>query len=112
MNIAVGVMVGLATAWLALVVALLLARPRGGLLREAVRLLPDTLRLLKSQNNVLTEEEAHTVSALVQHRGWWLPWMGIPNESSDGISRDIGPEIQRAMILPQGFRQPRHRAVL
>jgi uncharacterized membrane protein YkvA (DUF1232 family) len=45
------VAIGLAAAWLALVVALVLAflvaRPRGGLLREAVRLLPDTLRLLK-----------------------------------------------------------------
>jgi uncharacterized membrane protein YkvA (DUF1232 family) len=41
------VAIGLAAAWLALVVALLVARPRGGVLREAVRLLPDTLRLLK-----------------------------------------------------------------
>ncbi|WP_083450391.1 YkvA family protein [Luteipulveratus mongoliensis] len=33
--------------WLALVVALLLLRPRDGKLREALRLLPDLLRLLK-----------------------------------------------------------------
>jgi uncharacterized membrane protein YkvA (DUF1232 family) len=43
----VAVAIGLAAFWLALVVALLVARPRGALLREAVRLLPDTLRLLK-----------------------------------------------------------------
>ena len=34
-------------AWLALVIALLIARPRGGLLREALRLLPDVLRLVR-----------------------------------------------------------------
>jgi hypothetical protein len=34
--------------WLALVVVLLVARPRGGLLREAVRLLPDVLRLVRA----------------------------------------------------------------
>ncbi|HKN98811.1 MAG TPA: DUF1232 domain-containing protein [Pseudonocardiaceae bacterium] len=34
-------------AWLALVLVLLVARPRGGLLREALRVLPDVLRLLR-----------------------------------------------------------------
>ena len=34
-------------AWLALVVALVLARPRGALLTEALRLLPDVLRLIR-----------------------------------------------------------------
>jgi uncharacterized membrane protein YkvA (DUF1232 family) len=43
----VAVAIGLAGLWLVLVLALLVARPRGGLLPEAVRLLPDTLRLLK-----------------------------------------------------------------
>jgi uncharacterized membrane protein YkvA (DUF1232 family) len=43
----VAVAIGLAGLWLVLVLALLIARPRGGLLRDAVRLLPDTLRLLK-----------------------------------------------------------------
>ena len=33
--------------WAALIVALLLLRPRGGLLKEAVRLLPDVLRLVR-----------------------------------------------------------------
>jgi uncharacterized membrane protein YkvA (DUF1232 family) len=46
-HVAVGALVGLVAAWLALVVALLVSRPRGGLLKEAVRLLPDTLRLLR-----------------------------------------------------------------
>jgi uncharacterized membrane protein YkvA (DUF1232 family) len=46
-SVFIGMLIGLATAWLALVVALVVVRPRGGLLMEAVRLLPDTLRLLK-----------------------------------------------------------------
>ncbi|GAA1221100.1 YkvA family protein [Prauserella alba] len=37
----------LVAAWVALVVALVIVRPRGGLLREALRLLPDVLRLVR-----------------------------------------------------------------
>ena len=46
LDLLLGVAAGLLLAWVALVVALVIARPRGGLLREAVRLLPDLLRLL------------------------------------------------------------------
>ncbi len=42
-----GIVVAVAAAWLVLVVALIIARPRGDMLKEALRLLPDTLRLLK-----------------------------------------------------------------
>jgi uncharacterized membrane protein YkvA (DUF1232 family) len=38
----------LLVSWLALVVALLLVRPKGNLLREALRILPDLVRLLKN----------------------------------------------------------------
>jgi uncharacterized membrane protein YkvA (DUF1232 family) len=41
-----GLAVGVLLAWVALIAALVIARPRGGLLREALRLLPDLLRLL------------------------------------------------------------------
>jgi uncharacterized membrane protein YkvA (DUF1232 family) len=48
---AITVLIGLGAAllltWIALVVALLVARPERALLREAVRLLPDLLRLLR-----------------------------------------------------------------
>jgi uncharacterized membrane protein YkvA (DUF1232 family) len=37
----------LAIAWLALIGVLVVMRPRGGLLREAIRLLPDVLRLIR-----------------------------------------------------------------
>ena len=39
--------VGLLLAWVALVVALLTMRPRGHLVKESLRLLPDLLRLLR-----------------------------------------------------------------
>src|SRR5436309_9986919 len=45
-DILLGIAAGLLLAWATLITALLIARPRGGLLREALRLLPDVLRLL------------------------------------------------------------------
>jgi len=42
------VAIALAFVWSVLIVALLLGRPRGSALSEAVRLLPDTIRLLRS----------------------------------------------------------------
>jgi len=42
----IGIAVALLTIWLLLIVALLLVRPRGAALADAVRLLPDLLRLL------------------------------------------------------------------
>jgi uncharacterized membrane protein YkvA (DUF1232 family) len=41
-----GLAAGLLLAWAALIAVLVIARPRGALLREALRLLPDLLRLL------------------------------------------------------------------
>lgn len=41
LRIVVGALAGLLLAWLVLLLALLVARPKGGLLKEALRLLPD-----------------------------------------------------------------------
>ena len=46
-DLAIGVGAALVLAWIALVIALAVLRPRGGLLREALRILPDTLRLIR-----------------------------------------------------------------
>ncbi|BDM74739.1 hypothetical protein HEK616_82260 (plasmid) [Streptomyces nigrescens] len=46
-DILIGIGAGLLFAWLALLIVLLLIRPKGVLLGEALRLLPDLLRLLK-----------------------------------------------------------------
>jgi uncharacterized membrane protein YkvA (DUF1232 family) len=46
LRILIGVVSGLVIAWLFLVVVLIAAKPSGSLLHEALRILPDTLRLL------------------------------------------------------------------
>jgi uncharacterized membrane protein YkvA (DUF1232 family) len=46
-DLAIGLAGALVLAWLALVIALVVVRPRGGLLREALRILPDALRLIR-----------------------------------------------------------------
>jgi uncharacterized membrane protein YkvA (DUF1232 family) len=43
----IGIGAALLIVWLALLIALAIARPKGGLLKEALRLLPDLLRLLR-----------------------------------------------------------------
>ena len=45
-DLLIGLAAGLLLAWVTLIVALVIVRPRGGRLRAAVRLLPDVLRLL------------------------------------------------------------------
>jgi len=47
-KILIGIAVALLVTWLLLITALLIVRPRGSFLAEAMRLLPDTLRLLKN----------------------------------------------------------------
>lgn len=46
-DVLIGIAATMLLAWLALVLALLLIRPRGGLLREALWVLPDALRLVR-----------------------------------------------------------------
>lgn len=46
-NLLISAAAALLLTWLALVVTLIILRPRGPLLREAVRVLPDVLRLLR-----------------------------------------------------------------
>ncbi|GAA1721485.1 YkvA family protein [Nonomuraea bangladeshensis] len=46
-DLLIGVAGALLVAWVALIGVLAVVRPRGGLLREALRLLPDVLRLVR-----------------------------------------------------------------
>jgi uncharacterized membrane protein YkvA (DUF1232 family) len=46
-HVAVGTGAALVLVWVALIVALAIMRPPGGSLREAVRILPDVLRLVR-----------------------------------------------------------------
>ena len=47
LDVIVGVAAALLLCWLALVIALAIRRPKGDLLKESLRLLPDLLRLLR-----------------------------------------------------------------
>lgn len=46
-DLLIGIVAALLVGWLALIVTLAIVRPRGNLLREALRLLPDVLRLVR-----------------------------------------------------------------
>ncbi|WP_067175189.1 YkvA family protein [Microtetraspora niveoalba] len=46
-DIAAGIAIALLATWLLLIVALIVVRPEAGLLKEALRILPDLLRLLR-----------------------------------------------------------------
>lgn len=46
-DLLIGLVVALLITWLVLIATLAIVRPRGGLLREALRLLPDVLRLVR-----------------------------------------------------------------
>jgi uncharacterized membrane protein YkvA (DUF1232 family) len=46
-DILIGIAVALVASWLALLIGLLIVRPKGQLLKEAMRILPDLLRLLR-----------------------------------------------------------------
>lgn len=46
-DILIGIAIALVVSWLVLIIGLLIVRPKGSMLAEAIRLLPDLLRLLK-----------------------------------------------------------------
>jgi uncharacterized membrane protein YkvA (DUF1232 family) len=46
-NVLIAVAAGLLLAWIALIVVLLVLRPDGSVLKEALRILPDTVKLLR-----------------------------------------------------------------
>lgn len=46
-DLLLSIIAALLIAWVALIVVLVVVRPRKGLLREAIRLLPDVLRLIR-----------------------------------------------------------------
>jgi len=46
-DLLIGIASAMLLAWVALLIALVIVRPRSGLLREALRLLPDVLRLVR-----------------------------------------------------------------
>lgn len=46
-NVLIGIAAGFLVAWVVLVITLLIVRPKGSMLKEGLRILPDTVRLLR-----------------------------------------------------------------
>jgi uncharacterized membrane protein YkvA (DUF1232 family) len=69
----IGIGAALVLAWAALVIALLAAKPKGALLSEAMRLLPDLLRLLRR----LATDRAMPRSVRIR-LGLLLAYLAIP----------------------------------
>jgi uncharacterized membrane protein YkvA (DUF1232 family) len=73
LRITFGLAIGIAVGWLLVFVALLIMRPRGGLLKESFRLLPDLLALLRN----LAKDR--TLPSGVRVRLWMLfAYLAIP----------------------------------
>jgi uncharacterized membrane protein YkvA (DUF1232 family) len=72
-DLAIGVGAALVLSWIALVITLAMLRPRGGLLREALRILPDTLRLMHR----LAADKTLTIGVRVR-LGLLLTYLAIP----------------------------------
>ncbi|MFF7189810.1 YkvA family protein [Streptomyces sp. NPDC008222] len=66
-QILIGIAAGLVVCWLVLLGVLAIARPKGNLLTEAVRLLPDLLRLVSR----LARDRA------LPRRTRWLLWISV-----------------------------------
>src|SRR5581483_10852140 len=72
-GVAIGIAAALILAWVALVAGLTIVRPRSGLIREAIRILPDVLRLVRR----LAADK--TLPAGVRIRLWMLlAYLALP----------------------------------
>ncbi|HYM52171.1 MAG TPA: YkvA family protein [Candidatus Dormibacteraeota bacterium] len=82
----VGILIGLLAVWVALLVLLWLFRPRGVPLREALRIVPDLLRLVRS---LVTDKQAPVGvrAALV----FLLVWLVNPIDLIPEFVPVIGP---------------------
>lgn len=104
LGIALGVATGLLAAWLLLVGALLLARPRGGLLTEALRLLPDLLRL------VVRLARDKTLPRGVRIRLWLLlGYLALPLDLIPDFVPVLG-YADDAIVVAATIRSVMHRA--
>lgn len=95
---------GVLVAWLALVAVLIVVRPRGGLLREALRLLPDTLRLLK---RLAGDSELPRGSRLLV--GGLLAYLALPFDLVPDFVPVLG-YADDAIIVAAVLRSVVHRA--
>ena len=72
-DVLIGLGGAIVASWLALVIALLLVRPKGNILREALRILPDLIRLLKNLATDRTQPRAVRIRL-----GLLMAYLAIP----------------------------------
>jgi len=73
LHIVLGVGISVALTWLLLIIALAAGRPKGGLLTESLRLLPDLLRLLRR-----LAADQHQPAGVRVRLGLLLAYLAIP----------------------------------
>jgi uncharacterized membrane protein YkvA (DUF1232 family) len=105
----IGVGIAIALAWSALVILLLLAKPKGPLLREALRLLPDLLRLLRRLAADRTLPRGVRIRV-----GLLLAYLAIPIDPIPDFIPVLGyadDAIVVALVLRSTVRRAGHDAV-
>jgi len=98
-----GILIGLAAVWIALLLLLWLFRPRDVRLREALRLIPDLLRLIRS---LLTDRQAPLGVKVAL--GFLLAWLVNPIDLIPEFVPVIGP-LDDVMVAVLVLRYVRRR---
>ncbi len=109
---AIGIAAALIVIWVALVITLVILRPSGGLLREAVRILPDVIRLVRR----LAADK--TLPGGVRIRLWaLLAYLAVPFDLIPDFIPVVGyaddavivTAVLRAVVRRAGFAAVRDR---
>jgi len=103
-DLAIGIAAALLLSWVALVIALVILRPRGGLLREAMRILPDALRLIRR----LAADRTMPVGVRVR-LGLLLVYLALPFDLIPDFIPVLG-YADDAIIVAAVLRSVVHRA--
>ena len=75
LELILGFAAALLLSWLALVIALAIRRPKGDLLKESLRLLPDLLRLLRRLTTIETSRPGSASESPCCSSTWPYPSM-------------------------------------
>jgi uncharacterized membrane protein YkvA (DUF1232 family) len=106
LRVLLGVSAGLALIWLALLLSLVIVRPKRSLIKEALRLLPDVLRLLRRLAG------DRSLPRGVQIRLWLLlGYLAIPIDLVPDFIPVLG-YADDAIIVTAGLRAVARRAGL
>lgn len=111
LDVLVGIAAALLLSWLALVITLAVGRPKGGLLKESLRLLPDLLRRRRAgleDEPVLFDISAVNVrvAVIVRHRRTVLAKPGSPPGNPVKLPLEGKCAIQEKPVLLEVAKPP------